>query len=174
MQRKLYRLSRDVLLNPLNHLGLLDRFIGDEIEKIKIDYLEKLNEYKKVKKELENGFGDEKDRARRIDLIKYQIDEIEAASLKIGEEEELNSRRNLIMNSERVMKALSNTYYNLNDIVVDNLGLATHELSGIASLDERYDKLLLNLNEAFYILKDSASETLDCMNGVDFNQDYEN
>lgn len=159
------------LLNSSTHLNLLDRFIGDKLEKVKTEYIDKLKEYKQVKKDLESNFGDEKDRARRIDLLKYQIDEIEAADLKIGEEEELNNRRNLIMNSEKVMKALSNTYYSLNDIVVDNLGIATHELSNIASLDERYDKLLLNLNEAFYMLKDSASETLDCMNYVEFDKD---
>ena len=159
------------LLNPNTHLQLLDKFIGSELKEIKDNYLLKLDEYKNIKKELESNFGDEKDRARRIDLLKYQIDEIETAELKIGEEEELNTRRNLIMNSERVMKALSNTYYNLNDIVVDNLGAATHELSSIASLDDRYDKLLLTLNEAFYMLKDSASETLDCMNGIEFDKD---
>ena len=162
------------LLNSSTHLNLLDRFIGDKLEKVKTEYIDKLKEYKQVKKDLESNFGDEKDRARRIDLLKYQIDEIEAADLKIGEEEELNNRRNLIMNSEKVMKALSNTYYSLNDIVVDNLGIATHELSNIASLDERYDKLLLNLNEAFYMLKDSASETLECMNNVDFDRNEQN
>lgn len=159
------------LLNASTHLSLLDKFIGEKLDEIKEKYLVKLNEYRQIKKELESSFGDEKDRARRIDLLKYQIDEIETANLKIGEEEELNSRRNLIMNSEKVMKALSNTYYNLNDIVVDNLGIATHELSSIASLDERYDKLLLDLNEAFYMLKDSASETLDCMSDVEFDKD---
>lgn len=158
------------LLDSRNHLSILDKFIGDEITILKDRYLEKLNEYKHIKNELENSFGNENERARRIDLLKYQIDEIETSRLNIGEEDELNSKRNLIMNSEKVMKVLSNTYYSLNDIVVDNLGIASHELSTIASLDEKYDKLLLNLNEAFYMLKDSASEALDCMSYVDFDK----
>ena len=162
------------LLNKAMHLTLLDKFIGDKIAKIKEAYLNELGEYQKRKKELENDFGDEKERTRKIDLLKYQIDEIEQANLKQGEEEELNARRNLMMNAEKIVKSLSNTYYNLNDIVIDNLGMAVHELSTIAELDEKYDKILLSLNESYYMLKDSASETLDAMNGVEFDENEQN
>ncbi len=159
------------LLNAKTHLELLDKFIGDKILKIKNEYSELLEKYNSIKRELNQNFGDEKDRARRIDLLKYQIEEIENAELNQDEEDELNVRRNLIMNSEKIVKALSSTYSNLNDIVVDNLSLATHELSTIAQLDGKYDKILLNLNEAYYMLKDSASEVLDCMNDIDFDKD---
>ena len=162
------------LLNQETHIELLDKFIGKDIDVLKDKYMVTLNEYKDVKRELLNSFGDEKDRERRIDLLKYQIDEIEKADLKIGEEEELNARRNLIINSEKIVTSLSNSYYNLNDIVVDNLGIATHELSSIASFDKKYDNILLNLNEAYYMLKDSASELLDSMNDVEFDRDEQN
>lgn len=162
------------LLNPSKHLEILDKFIGEKVDDLKYRYGQLLYAYNSIKKELASNFGDEKERARRIDLLKYQVDEIERAELKIGEEEELNSKRNLIMNSEKIMKALSNTYSNLNDIVIDNLSLATHELSNIANLDNRYDKILLDLNEAYYMLKDSASETLSCINEVDFDKDEQN
>lgn len=158
------------LLNPATHLELLDSFIGDEIQNLLKNYQSELSEYKLIKKELELNFGDDKDRTRKIDLLQYQINEIEEANLKIGEEEELKTRRNLIMNSEKIAKALNNTYYNLNDIVIDNLGMATHELSSIASFDAKYDNILLALNEAYYSLKDSASETLSCMNDVEFDE----
>lgn len=162
------------LLNPAMHLELLDKFIGDDIAQLKEKYTNLLSEYQSIKKELNHNYGDEKERIRKIDLLKYQIDEIEKANLKVGEEDELTSRRNLIINSEKVVKALSNAYYNLNDIVVDNLGMAVHELSTIASLDEKYDNILLNLNEAFYMLKDSASDTLDAMNSVEFDENEQN
>lgn len=162
------------LFNPISHIELLDKFIGKDMHKLKLEYKEKLNKYKEIKKELENNFGDEKERTRKIDLLKYQIDEIEKAKLKNGEEEELNLRRNLIINSEKIVKSLSSTYYNLNDIVIDNLGMAVHELSSIAELDEKYDKILLNLNEAFYMLKDAASDTLDSMNSIEFDENEQN
>lgn len=158
------------LLNPSLHLELLDKFIGEELTVIKSEYHGLLEKYKSIEKELSNNYGDEKDRTRKIDLLKYQINEIEEAKLKSGEEDELNYRRNIIMNSEKIVKALSNTYYNLNDIVIDNLGIAVHELSTIASFDDKYDSILLNLNEAYYMLKDSASETLDSMNSVEFDE----
>lgn len=162
------------LLDASMHIELLDKFSGEELSKLKENYKKLLEEYNSLNNELENNFGDEKERSRKIDLLKYQIEEITSANLKCNEEEELSLRRNLIMNSEKIMKSLSNTYYNLNDIVVDNLGMAVHELSNIAALDEKYDKLLLNLNEAFYMLKDSASETLDLMNSVEFDENEQN
>lgn len=162
------------LLNPSTHIDLLDSFIGEELSDVKDLYLKNLCEYKSLKSELNSNFGDEKERSRRIDLLKYQIDEIAGANLKIGEEEELETKRNLIINSEKIVMSLSNAYYSLNDIVIDNLGSAVHEISNIASFDDRYDKILLNLNEAFYILKDLASETLECMNDVDFDRNEQN
>lgn len=158
------------LLNPATHLNLLDSFIGKKVTSLLEEYKSELIEYKSIKKELQTNFGDEKDRTRQIDLLQYQINEIEDANLQVGEEEELQSRRTLIMNSEKIAKALNNTYYNLNDIVIDNLGIATHELSSIASFDSKYDNILLALNEAYYSLKDSASETLDCINNVEFDE----
>lgn len=162
--------DNQLLLNPATHLNLLDSFIGNEITTLIEKYKSELTEYKSIKKELQTNFGDEKDRTRKIDLLQYQINEIEDANLKFGEEEELQSRRILIMNSEKIAKALNNTYYNLNDIVIDNLGIATHELSSIAAYDDKYDSILLTLNEAYYSLKDTASETLTCMNNVEFDE----
>lgn len=162
------------LLNPSMHIDLLDSFIGEELSDVKDLYLKNLCEYKSLKSELDSNFGDEKERSRRIDLLKYQIEEIDGANLKNGEEEELETKRNLIINSEKIVTSLSNAYYSLNDIVIDNLGSAVHEISNIASFNDRYDKILLNLNEAFYILKDLASETLECMNDVDFDRNEQN
>ena len=162
------------LLNPAMHIDLLDNFIGKELANVKALYLDNLHEYKRLVNELNSNFGDEKERTRRIDLLKYQINEIENADLKVGEEEELYTRRTLIINSEKIVSSLSNAYCSLNDIVIDNLGSAVHEISNIASLDDKYDKILLNLNEAFYMLKDSASETLECMNNVDFDRNEQN
>ena len=162
------------LLIPSMHLELLDKFIGEEINERKSQYTKLLEEYHSIQKELKEHYGDEKERTRKIDLLKYQIEEIKQAKLKQGEEEELKVRRNFMMNAEKITKTLSNTYYNLNDIVVDNLGMAVHELSNIADLDETYDKILLNLNEAYYMLKDCASETLDSMNAVEFDENEQN
>lgn len=162
------------LLNASKHLELLDKFIGDEIKSLKQDYSALLFEYKQIKKEIENNFGDEKDRARRIDLLKYQIEEIERADLKPEEEEELNTKRNLMINSEKIVKVLSNTYYSLNDVILDNIGTLAHDLSSITSYDTKYNEMLLNLNEAFYMLKDVASDTLDCMNIVEFDKEEQN
>ena len=95
------------LLDSKLHLNYLDGFIGDNISKEKSEYQELYNKYCDIKKELANNFGDEKERQRKLDLLKYQLKEIEEAELKVGEEEELEEKRKLIVNSEKIVRKSS-------------------------------------------------------------------
>lgn len=95
------------LLDSRLHLNYLDGFIGDKIFKEKSKYQELYNKYCEIKQELANNFGDEKERQRKLDLLQYQVKEIEEAGLKVGEEEELEEKRKLIVNSEKIMRKSS-------------------------------------------------------------------
>ena len=95
------------LLDSKLHLNYLDGFIGDNISKEKSEYQELYNKYCDIKQELANNFGDEKERQRKLDLLQYQVKEIEEAELKIGEEEELEEKRKLIVNSEKIVRKSS-------------------------------------------------------------------
>ena len=75
------------LLNVNTHIHLLDKFAGKELKDLKMDYLKKYNEYKKVKEEIAKNYGDDKEKQRKLDLLRYQFKEIEEANLKKGEEE---------------------------------------------------------------------------------------
>ena len=92
------------LLNEKTHINLLDSFAEKEILPFKEEYSNLLEEYKNIKIEIEKSYGDPLERARRLDLLKYQNEEILNASLKIGEEEELDARRIIIMNYEKIAK----------------------------------------------------------------------
>jgi DNA repair protein RecN (Recombination protein N) len=81
------------LLKTENHIELLDMFGGEDIEKLKHEYTKLLEEYKEMKDKLLKLSGNSMERERKIDLIKYQIDEIKKAKLKIGEEQELSKKR---------------------------------------------------------------------------------
>ena len=89
---------------------MLDSFADKDISDFKAKYVELLNEYKKTKSEIEKSYGDPLERARRLDLLKYQNEEIFNANLKIGEDDELEARRTLIMNYEKIAKALNTAY----------------------------------------------------------------
>ena len=95
------------LLDCKLHLTYLDGFIGDKISKEKSEYQELYNKYCDIKQELANNFGDEKERQRKLDLLQYQVKEIEEAGLKVGEEEELEEKRKLIVNSEKIVRKSS-------------------------------------------------------------------
>lgn len=95
------------LLDSKLHLNYLDGFIGDKISKEKSEYQGLYNKYCDIKQELANNFGDEKERQRKLDLLQYQVKEIEEAGLKVGEEEKLEEKRKLIVNSEKIVRKSS-------------------------------------------------------------------
>ena len=95
------------LLDSKLHLNYLDGFIGDKISVEKLKYQELYNKYCDIKQELANNFGDEKERQRKLDLLQYQVKEIEDAGLKVGEEEELEEKRKLIVNTEKIVRKSS-------------------------------------------------------------------
>ena len=77
------------LLDNKFHLKYLDGFIGDKIIDTKKQYTEKYEKYIEIKQELKNNYGDEKERERKLDLLRYQFNEIEEANLKVNEEDNL-------------------------------------------------------------------------------------
>ena len=95
------------LLDSKLHLNYLDGFIGDKISVEKLKYQELYNKYCDIKQELANNLGDEKERQRKLDLLQYQVKEIEDAGLKVGVEEELEEKRKLIVNSEKIVRKSS-------------------------------------------------------------------
>ena len=92
------------LLDSKLHLNYLDGFIGDKISAEKQEYQELYNKYCDIKQELANNYGDDKERQRKLDLLQYQVKEIEEAELKIGEEAELEDKRKLIINAEKIVR----------------------------------------------------------------------
>ena len=95
------------LLDSKEHLKYLDGFCGDSIKEIKEKYLNNYLEYKKIVKELKENFGDEKEKQRKLDLLQYQVDEIDNANLKKAEDEELEEKRKIMQNSEKIVENLS-------------------------------------------------------------------
>ena len=94
------------LLNVNSHIELVDDYSEKELKPLKIKYTKLYDEYLNIKSELSKNYGDDKEKQRKLDLLNYQVNEIEIAKLKDGEEEELESRRKLIMSSEKITKNL--------------------------------------------------------------------
>ena len=77
---------------------------SNEILEIKKDYNKLYDEYLQTKDTLNKNYGDEKEKQRRLDLLKYQVNEIEVAKLKENEDEELEDLRKVMLNTEKILK----------------------------------------------------------------------
>ena len=158
------------LLNEKTHLDLLDSFAEKEIAEIKIKYKDEFENYKSIKEKIKNSYGDPIERARRIDLLKYQKDEILQAKLTESEETQLEERRNIMMNSEKIVSALRKSYSLFDEIILDNIGNVTYELSNISHINDKYEAILQTINDSYYALKDASSEILEYAEEVDFDE----
>lgn len=149
------------LLSESNQLKMLDTVIGAPLETLKTQLNALLREKKEIDRQMALLGGDEQERNRRLDLLDYQIDEIQKADLKEGEEEELKAKRIKIGNLEKIMTAIREctAYFSEENGISDALRGALRAIGGISKLDEQY----LSVYEKIDALADEAenvSETL--------------
>lgn len=153
--------ENQLLLSADQHLQYLDRF-GD-LAAVREAYASIYREWKRVHRELQTADMDESEKARRMDLLRYQIDEIEAAALKIGEEEELQERRALYRNAEKVAGQIGKAQALLfGDEETDGAVALTQQavaaVGGAARYWERLSASTEQLQNVLYELQDAAEE----------------
>ena len=102
--------DNQTILEPSSHIKFLDGFIGDKIDEIKKEYIKKYDRYVTIKEELSKNYGDDKEKQRKLDLLNYQLNEIEDANLYNEEEEELEEKLKKILNSEKIQKNLEESH----------------------------------------------------------------
>ena len=159
------------LLDNKKQLGYLDGYAGDEIKELKQKYYETYIQYGKIKKELKDNFGDDKEKQRKIDLLQYQIKEIEEADLKIGEEATLEEQRKIIVNSEKIAENLQNANSLIEDGGIDNISMAIRALEKIENIDEKYGTVATNLKNLYYELQEISRDISSYKDNTDFNEE---
>ena len=162
------------LLDSKMHLNYLDGFIGEKISKQKQEYLNLYESYCEIKQELKENYGDEKERQRKLDLLKYQVNEIEEASLKIGEEETLEEKRKIIMNSEKIAQNLEEADNLITENGIDSISMAIRALEKIETIDKKYEILSSNLKSIYYELQELARDTNSYKEEIDFDEEERN
>ena len=160
------------LLDEEQHLLYLDRF--GKTENLLNTYTEKYKHLTSICRQIETLQMDEAEKARRVDTLKYQIEELERAKLKSGEEETLTARRNLLRNGEKLISALSEANFSLNGDdtssgALSQIKQAQESLAGIRTLDEDYAALYQRLNDTYSELYDIADIVRDQMDTFDFS-----
>ena len=159
------------LLKESNQLKTLDNVVGIALLPLKEELSSLLKHKKHLKEQIAMLGGDEKERGRRLDVLSFQIEEIEAADLKEGEEEELLAKRNKIINLEKIISALREAMQAMagEGGVTDGLRYASRAMIGISRIDNEYadvcDKIEGVASEA-----EDVSETLsDMADRLDFD-----
>ena len=166
--------DNQTLMDKMYHTRYLDKFVGKSIIDLKEKYIKLWVEYKKIKIKLQNNFGDDKEKQRKLDLLKYQLNEIEAANLKIGEEEKLEEKRKLMINSEKVSENLNYVDANLNENAIDVVSSSIRALEKIGDIDKRYEEKLIELKNIYYEIQEFARDISGLTNDIYFDENERN
>lgn len=159
------------LLNPATHIEYLDSFGNKEISSLKEEYVELYNQYNNIKTELKNNYGDDKEKQRKLDLLKYQFDEIEKANLKVGEDEKLEADRKIILNSEKINESLNVADLEISEHSIDSINNAIRALEKIEDLDENYSKSLSSLKSVYYDMQEIGRDITSLRENVYFDEE---
>ena len=158
------------LLDSRTHIKYLDSFIGKEIEDLQSQYSKKYLRYNEIKKQLRENYGDEKEKQRKLDLLRYQINEISEARLKQGEEEKLEEKRKIIMNSEKIAKNLKEADISIGENTIDMIGTAIRALEKIEDIDVKYEKTVKALKNIYYEIQEISRDINYYSGDVEFNE----
>ena len=163
------------LLDSKLHLKYLDEFIGIEIlGEDKKKYEKLYNRYMEIKEELKNNYGDDKERQRKLDLLRYQTEEIEEAKLKENEESGLEEKRTLFLNSEKIVENLNEADNLLSENTIDSLSMAIRALEKIEDIDKKYEKASNSLKSSYYELQELARDISGYKEEVYFDEEERN
>lgn len=152
------------LLDEEQHIVYLDSF--GRVESLAITYAEKYKRFTDIRRQIGALQMDEAEKARRVDTLQYQIEELRRAKLTPGEEEELTARRGMLRNAEKFLDAVAGADYALNGDdsgggALSALRQAQDALSGVRHLDDAFGQLYERLGEAYSEVYDIAATVED-------------
>lgn len=166
--------DNQALLTPQKHILFLDSFAKSE--SVLADYnviYQKRNEIRKERERLLTNVGE---RMQRADLLSYQVNEISMANLAVGEEEDLVSQRNLLVNAEKINESVLCAFSCLYDSdegasAYDRISEAQSALEGISDVSDTVREAYDAITSAMYAIEDSARQIRDFGEGVEFDEE---
>lgn len=162
------------ILSPKTHIGFVDEYADNK--DLLLEYTNKYNELKEIKNELSELETDEREKDSLIELLEFQVKEIEGANLKPGEEEELTERRDFLHNGEQIAEASGGAYYALygddqsGSGACDGLSDAIRKLDGIKAFDSRLEEYYERLSSVMAEAEDIMHELRAYSESVDYSQ----
>lgn len=162
------------LMKPERHIALLDDFAEDAIQPVLATYQKDYDQFVKLRAINEKKHQNEKEWAQRVDMLKFQINEIETADLHENEDETLTAERDRLTNFQKIHDALLSSYEGISGedtSSLDSIGGAMSSMQEIEDLDPDFKQISDDLSGAFYTLQDVASQISDQLSNLEFDQD---
>ncbi|MDG3131717.1 DNA repair protein RecN [Streptococcus suis] len=164
--------DQEELMKSQHHIQLLDSFGDEAFWELKERYHAVFDRYRDLRKRVLEKQKTEQEHKARIEMLEYQLSEIEAAELQYGEEQKLHQEREKLLNHKRIADTLSTAYLLLdNDDVssLNNIRSAMGELQSIEEFDATYASLSSSLTEVYYVIEDITRQLSDVVDELEFD-----
>ncbi|HES9155983.1 DNA repair protein recN [Streptococcus pyogenes] len=164
--------DQEELMRPQLHQQILDAFGDKSFEQLKENYQLIFDRYKSLRRQVIDKQKNEKEHKDRIDMLAFQIAEIEAAALSRGEDDRLNQERDRLMNHKQIADTLTNAYVMLDNddfSSLSNIRSSMNDLLSIEQFDSEYKGMSTSISEAYYILEEVSKQLSDTIDQLDFD-----
>lgn len=161
------------LLNPEEHLPLLDAFGGEKITQFRNDYQELFQKFRSITTRIRNIQTSQQEITQRLDLLKFQQEELQEANLQPNEENDLLDARDKLRNFKKIADRLQLTQTALSGEqggAIDSLAEAVHQLQDIAEYDDQYAELAKTISEAYYTAQDVGRDVDEQLSELTYDE----
>ena len=164
--------DQEELMRPQLHIQMLDGFGDADFLELKQAYQANFDAYRKMRKQLLEIKKNQEEHKARIEMLEFQMAEIESASLQPGEDLKLNQERDKLLNHKNIADTLTNAYTMLDNDEISSLANVRSAMNDMESLEEydaEYREISTSLSESYYVLEDVAKRLEDIIEDLDFD-----
>ena len=164
--------DQEELMRPQRHIQMLDEFGDAEFLELKQAYQTNFEAYRNMRKQLLEVKKNQEEHKTRIDMLEFQMAEIESASLKPGEDSKLNQERDKLLNHKNIADTLTNAYTMLDNeefSSLANVRSAMNDMESLEDYDAEYREISTSLTESYYVLEDVTKRLEDIIEDLDFD-----
>ena len=164
--------DQEELMRPQLHIQMLDGFGDADFLELKQAYQTNFDAYRKMRKQLLEIKKNQEEHKARIEMLEFQIAEIESAALQPGEDLKLNQERDKLLNHKNIADTLTNAYTMLDNeefSSLANVRSAMNDMESLEEYDAEYREISTSLSESYYVLEDVAKRLEDIIEDLDFD-----
>ena len=164
--------DQEELMRPQLHIQMLDGFGDADFLELKQAYQANFDAYRKMRKQLLEIKKNQEEHKARIEMLEFQMAEIESASLQPGEDLKLNQERDKLLNHKNIADTLTNAYTMLDNeefSSLANVRSAMNDMESLEDYDVEYREISTSLSESYYVLEDVTKRLEDIIESLDFD-----